>query len=128
MAVRKLYGSLITTYRCNAKCIMCDCFKFPTKVDEEWKVDIIEKLPEMSFTNITGGEPFIRQDLPEIVSALYKKTDRIVISTNGFFTEKIINLCEKFPKIGIRISIEGMQETNDAIGVLKTDFQGDMEH
>ena len=122
MAKRKLYGSLITTYRCNAKCNMCDCFKHPTLSDEEWKIEIIEKLPEMSFTNITGGEPFIRKDLPEIVSALYKKTNRIVVSTNGYFTDRIIDLCKEFPKIGIRISIEGMQETNDAIRGIKDGF------
>lgn len=46
---------------------------------------------------------------------LYKKSDRIVISTNGYFTDRIIELCKKFPKLGIRISIEGMQATNDAI-------------
>ncbi len=64
----------------------------------------------MYFTNITGGEPFIRMDLKEIVRELYKKSDRIVISTNGFFTDRIIDLCNEFPQIGIRISIEGYQQ------------------
>lgn len=115
MARRKLYGSIIVTYRCNAKCNMCDCFKDPTRPEEEIDLDIIRKLPEMAFTNITGGETFIRKDLREIVSELYKKTDRIVISSNGYFTDRIIELCKEFPQIGIRISIEGLQETNDAI-------------
>jgi len=122
MASRKLFASLITTYRCNAKCNMCDCFRFPTNPDEEWKVDLIDKLPEMAFTNITGGEPFIRKDLPEIIRAVSKKTNRIVISTNGYFSDRIIALAEEFPKIGIRISIEGMQETNDAIRGIKDGF------
>ena len=43
----------------------------------------------MYFTNITGGEPFIRTDLKDIVRELYKKSDRIVISTNGFFTDPL---------------------------------------
>ncbi len=43
----------------------------------------------MAFTNITGGEPFIRRDIPDIVRELYKKSDRIVISTNGYFTDRI---------------------------------------
>jgi len=115
MSNRKLHGSLITTYRCNAHCNMCDCFKNPTKPQEEWTVDLIEKLPEMAFTNITGGETFIRKDVADIVRGLYKKTDRIVISTNGYFTDRIIELCEEFPQVGIRISIEGLQETNDTI-------------
>ena len=115
MSKRKLYGSIIITYRCNAHCNMCDCFKDPTKPEDEISLDLIKKLPEMAFTNITGGEPFIRKDIADLVTELYKKTDRIVISTNGYFTDRIIDLCKKFPKIGIRISIEGLQETNDAI-------------
>ncbi|MBQ5755469.1 MAG: radical SAM protein, partial [Oscillospiraceae bacterium] len=115
MAKRTLYGTVIVTYRCNAKCNMCDCWKDPSRPEDEIQMDVIKKLPEMAFTNITGGEPFIRKDLPEIVEELYKKSDRIVISTNGYFTDRIIELCKKFPKLGIRISIEGMQATNDAI-------------
>ena len=111
MAKRTLYGTVIVTYRCNAHCNMCDCFRDPTKPEEEITLDIIKKLPEMAFTNITGGEPFIRKDIPEIVRELYKKSDRIVISTNGYFTDRIIALCKEFPKVGIRISIEGLQET-----------------
>ena len=115
MARRTLYGTVIVTYRCNARCNMCDCFKDPTKPEEEITLEDIKKLPEMAFTNITGGEPFVRQDIPEIVRELYKKSDRIVISTNGYFTDRIIALCKEFPKVGIRISIEGLQKTNDAI-------------
>lgn len=115
MSKRTLYGTVIVTYRCNAHCNMCDCFKDPTRPEEEITLGVIKKLPEMAFTNITGGEPFIRKDIPEIVRELYKKSDRIVISTNGYFTDRIIALCKEFPKVGIRISIEGLQETNDAI-------------
>ena len=115
MAKRTLYGTVIVTYRCNARCNMCDCFKDPTRPEEEITLDDIKKLPEMAFTNITGGEPFVRQDIPDIVRELYKKSDRIVISTNGYFTERILNLCKEFPQVGIRISIEGLQETNDKI-------------
>jgi len=102
---------------------MCDCYKDPTKPGEEITLDDIKKLPDMSFTNITGGEPFIRQDIPEIVEELYKKSDRIVISTNGYFSDRIIDLCERFPKVGIRISIEGLQKTNDEIRGIPNGFE-----
>ena len=46
---------------------------------------------------------------------LRKKSDRIVISTNGFFTDRILDLCREFPDIGIRISIEGLEQTNNEI-------------
>ena len=111
----KLHGSIIVTYRCNAKCNMCDVWHYPTKPSEEIGPDVIKKLPEMFFVNVTGGEPFVRQDLPEIIRVLRKKARRIVISTNGFFTERIIELCQRYPDLGIRISIEGLEEANDLI-------------
>ncbi len=123
MGKRYLYGTVIVTYRCNARCNMCDCYKDPTKPSEEITLETIKKLPEMEFTNITGGEPFIRKDLPEIVRELYKKTNRIVISTNGYFKDRIIELCKEFPEIGIRISIEGLQQTNDSIRGIPNGFE-----
>lgn len=120
--MKKLNGTIIVTYRCNARCTMCNRYKAPSKQDEEISLETIRKLPPMYFTNITGGEPFIRTDLKEIVHELYKKSERIVISTNGFFTERIVNLCKEFPNIGIRISIEGMEETNNKIRGLSDGF------
>ena len=92
MAEKKLNGTVIVTYRCNARCSMCNRYKAPSKPEEEISIETIKKLPKMYFTNITGGEPFIRTDLKDIVRELYKKSDRIVISTNGFFTDRIVDV------------------------------------
>ena len=62
-------------------------------------------------------------DLKDIVRELYKKSDRIVISTNGFFTDRIVDLCKEFPQIGIRISIEGLEQTNNEIRGLQDGYQ-----
>lgn len=124
---KKLNGTVIITYRCNAKCNMCNRYMAPSMPEEEISIETIKKLPEMYFTNITGGEPFIREDLKEIVRELKKKSDRIVISTNGFFTDRIIDLCTDFPEIGIRISIEGMEKTNNEIRGLDDGFKKGLE-
>ena len=120
--MKKLNGTVIVTYRCNARCNMCNRYKKPSLAEEEISLDTIKKLPPMYFTNITGGEPFIRTDLKDIVRELCKKSDRIVISTNGFFTDRILDLCKEFPQIGIRISIEGLEETNNKIRGLEDGF------
>ena len=122
MAEKKLNGTVIVTYRCNARCTMCNRYKAPSRPDEEISLETIKKLPKMYFTNITGGEPFIREDLPDIVRELYKKSDRIVISTNGYFTDRIIALAEEFPEVGIRVSIEGLEQTNNEIRGLPNGF------
>lgn len=122
-SIKKLNGTVIVTYRCNARCSMCNRYKAPSRPEEEISIKVIRKLPKMYFTNITGGEPFIRKDLKEIVHELYKKSDRIVISTNGFFTDRIIELCKEFPNIGIRISIEGLEKTNNEIRGLENGYR-----
>ena len=122
MAEKKLNGTVIVTYRCNARCAMCSRYKAPSRPEEEISIETIRKLPPMCFTNITGGEPFIRTDLKDIVRELSKKSDRIVISTNGFFTDRIVELCRQFPNVGIRISIEGLEQTNNDIRGLPDGF------
>ena len=105
--------SVITTYRCQMRCKMCSIWKFPTDEKKEITPKDLEKLSSLKFANVTGGEPFQRRDLEDIVSVLFTKAERVVISTSGWHYQKIIKLAEKFPKIGIRVSIEGLSQAND---------------
>jgi len=115
-------AAIITTYRCNARCQMCNIWKFSTKKEEEFKPKILNKLPRLSFCNITGGEPFLRDDIEEIIHILKKRAKRIVISTNGYLTDKIVNIAKKNRDIGIRISIEGLPVANDELRRIKGGF------
>ncbi len=105
--------SIITTYRCQMRCKMCDIWENPTDSKREIQAKELEILPKFKFVNITGGEPFVRRDLQDIVEVMYRKSDRIVISTSGWHTDRIIKMAERFPNIGIRVSIEGLSQKND---------------
>jgi Fe-coproporphyrin III synthase len=114
---------ICVTYRCNAKCHMCNIWKYPTTKNKEISPHDLEKLPSgLAFANITGGEPFLREDIEELVKVVLKKTKRLVISTNGYFTEKIVALSKKHPTIGFRVSIEGLPKANDELRGLKDGF------
>ena len=102
--------SIITTYRCPMQCKMCNIWKNPTDPRLEIQPEELEILPHVKFINITGGEPFIREDLDKIVEVAFRKAPRVVISTSGWFEERVLELARKFPKIGIRISIEGLSQ------------------
>lgn len=97
------------------RCAMCNIWKNPTDKATEIKALDLKSLPQLKFINLTGGEPFIREDLAEIVEECYKHTKRIVISTSGWFEDRVIALAKKFPNIGIRISIEGLSRKNDEL-------------
>lgn len=115
---------LIVTYRCNAKCYMCNTWQHPSKKEEEYGPELVDKLPEgLDFINITGGEPFLRKDIDEIVEKALKKTKRLVISSNGYFTDRIVKLFKRFGnRVGIRISIEGLPAANDELRGIKNGF------
>ena len=106
---------IIVTYRCPMQCQMCDIWKNPTQKDKEITLAEIEKLPSVKFINITGGEPFVREDLEDIIEIAFHKSPRVVISTSGWFEERIIKIAKRFPNIGIRISIEGLSQKNDEL-------------
>lgn len=97
------------------QCQMCNIWRNPSDKERELKASDLTSLPRLKFINITGGEPFVREDLAEIVEECYRHTDRIVISTSGWFEERVIELARRFPRIGIRISIEGLSSKNDEL-------------
>jgi len=102
---------------------MCNTWQFPTDPEKEIGPEIVAKLPAgLKFINITGGEPFLRDDLEAIISTVLPKTERLVISSNGYYTDKMIDLAKKFPTIGVRISIEGLPEANDRLRGLPNGF------
>jgi len=117
-----LEAAIITTYRCNAKCHMCNIWKHPTSPSDEIRPEMLEKLPRLKFCNITGGEPFLRHDISDIISIMRRKSQRVVVSTNGYFTEKILDIAAKYKDVGFRISIEGLPSANDELRGLKDGF------
>ena len=79
---------------------------------------------------ISGGEPFLRDDLPEICEIFYRhnKICHIHLPTNGFNTERIVNrtraILQKCPHINLTIglSLDGLRATHDAIKGVKGSF------
>lgn len=108
-------ASIILTYRCPMRCQMCNIWANPTRREEELKAEDLKCLPQLKFINLTGGEPFVRDDLADIVEECYRHSPRIVISTSGWLEERVVELAKKFPQIGIRISIEGLSRKNDEL-------------
>lgn len=115
-------GLIAVTYRCNAKCHMCNTWQFPSEPQEEVRADDLRSLPHLSFANITGGEPFIRADLAEIIEVVRSKADRVVISTNGYFTDRVLEVAKRWPDLGFRVSLEGLPAANDELRGLKDGF------
>lgn len=59
MAEKKLNGTVIVTYRCNARCSMCNRYKAPSKPEEEISIETIKSyqrctLPTSQVVNLSS--------------------------------------------------------------------------
>ncbi|RPJ42320.1 MAG: radical SAM protein, partial [Candidatus Latescibacterota bacterium] len=110
MPKRPIDVVLATTYRCNARCIMCNIWKNPSENDllpEEYRF-----LPtSLRYVNVSGGEPFLRDDIPEIVRVVKERapSSEIIISSNCFLPDRVERSMREAlkidPTIGVGISI-----------------------
>jgi MoaA/NifB/PqqE/SkfB family radical SAM enzyme len=118
---------LYVTSRCNATCDHCFYWKELNRPEDEIQIPEFEKLaesiPPFEFLVMTGGEPFLRKDVDEIVGAFAKrdKCHTFQFNTNGF-TPKLIekrvrDICERFPdrRFQVMCSLDGYQETHNKI-------------
>lgn len=78
---------LAITYRCNNDCTHCYNARertFPELETKDW-IQIIDQLWHLGIPHIvfTGGEPTLREDLPELIAHAEKKGQITGINTNG---------------------------------------------
>ncbi len=114
---------LVLTYRCNSRCVMCGIWEGDQSGKGELTPDEYARiLPDsLLYVNLTGGEVFLRNDLPEVVAAVRSAAPRarIVISTNGLQprrTQKMLPaILAADPGIGFAISIDGEPEVHDKV-------------
>ena len=100
--------------------MMCGIWK--SKSRKELEPSQYSKLSRSITTiNISGGEPFLRRDLVEVIKTIHSVVPnaRLVFSTNGLLTEEIVARLEEIrsihKKIGIGVSIDGLEEVHDRI-------------
>ncbi len=107
---------LAVTYRCNSRCETCDIWK--KDASSEIAPDDFRRLPDgLRNINISGGEPFLRDDLVDIVRVLREKYPKacLVISTNGLTPERIEREVRKMERVGVRVSIDAVGALNDEV-------------
>src|SRR3989344_2469739 len=109
------------TDACNYKCKHCYLENIPEKneMDYEEVMGIFSnsKLLKDTRIGISGGEPFTKKDIVEILSGLSKLGYKLEITTNGAFPERIGDFLmdSDTTKVDIAISIDGLKDINDGI-------------
>jgi MoaA/NifB/PqqE/SkfB family radical SAM enzyme len=115
------------TERCNLKCEHCFFWKEvdspgDTMTPAEWR-RVARHVGTPAMIALTGGEPFLREDLDEIAVGFAEETRPIglQITSNGFLPERVERttrrILESAPELhlGISISIDGPARVHDRI-------------
>lgn len=108
------------TYKCNSKCQMCDIWQIKDYAEIDAKEYL--KLPaSLRDINISGGEPFLRNDLITVIKNMKIACPRanLIISSNGLATESIENKMREIlkvePDMGVAVSLDGAGPIHDKI-------------
>lgn len=120
-------ANFAVTYRCTSRCQNCNIWQKPP--ENELTLDEIAQFFTTNkdlFRNVksiqlTGGEPFLREDLPEIANIVSKTIPECMvwIPTNGLDPELVTSQCQQMlfngVKLGVSVSIDGISQMHDII-------------
>lgn len=125
------YIRLELTHKCNLNCIMCPAFlRTPRAGENELELDEIKKIiDELSgyapkpYVSVSGGEPFLRRDIFEILKYLEARGLKYKVLTNAttLFPGVADRLKELSPDI-FQVSLDGPQQIHDRIRQLPGAF------
>jgi len=106
---------------------MCDVWRKPP--GQELKPQDYSRLPKsIKYINITGGEPFLRDDLADVIRVMHESclTPKMDISTNGLLPARIEQQMKEIlkigAKVGVRVSVDGIGEHHDKVRGVENAF------
>jgi len=90
---------------------------------EEWERVFVKLGRGPVYLTFTGGEPFLRKDLADMVLSAYRhcRPSVVTIPTNGLLTQRIADQVERMAagapraSIGINLSLDGVGQEHDEI-------------
>ena len=122
------------TKQCNLKCVHCYAHAKNIPSDNELTTKegkkLIDDLAQFGVPVLlfSGGEPLMRDDLPELAAYAVEKGMRAVISTNGtLITEAIAKTLKKIGLSYVGISLDGMEDIHDRFRGVKGAFKSAMK-
>ena len=126
-----MIANLAITYRCNSRCTTCNIWKIQDPQKDELTLGEIDSffqenrefLKDVQSIQITGGEPYLREDLTEIIKKIHKALPMCTywIPTNSLLPREICDTTREMLDeldgrgLGVSVSIDGDSEMHNHI-------------
>jgi MoaA/NifB/PqqE/SkfB family radical SAM enzyme len=122
------------TSRCNNRCSHCFYWQDLDNGADELTLEeigvIAASLRHPVHLSLTGGEPFLRQDVAEICRIFQERNNcrMISLATNGYNTDRSVAACGEILQLplealSVQVSLDGLEETHNRIRGVKDGFQ-----
>jgi Fe-coproporphyrin III synthase len=125
------------TYRCQYRCKTCNIWRRTTdgELTTGEILQFIRQTPGVSWVDMTGGEIFLRKDIGELLETMatsWKDLLLLHFPTNGFLTDRIVEVCERLaarggPQIIVTVSIDGDESLNDETRGIRGGYRRQIE-
>jgi MoaA/NifB/PqqE/SkfB family radical SAM enzyme len=102
-----------TNFRCNFRCLTCNVYerKVTELTAEEWERVFVSMGTAPTWMTFSGGEPFIRRDLPDIILSAIRHCQPAIVNipTNGWYTKQVLagveRICTASPDTQLVINL-----------------------
>ncbi len=117
---RPSWCTYLVTYRCNARCQMCDSWRIRPgdELTPPQVAEVFGKIGRLDVVRLTGGEPFLRADMLEIAEGVLARSNPgvIHITTNGSFPQRVLEFVQRFSRaarLRFMVSFDGQKDEHD---------------
>ena len=121
---RPRYVIFYVTSKCNLRCRHCFYLEELGKHEDlalEEVQQVAEKLNPLDFVRLTGGEPFLRKDLAEVIEAFHKRAGvgRMGMISNATLPDRMPDMInEVFQRcpdltLDLGVSVDGLADVHD---------------
>jgi len=123
---------------CNMKCEHCFYWKElnqPNDLTLDEIVTLSKELGPIENLNLSGGEPFLREEFATICRQFIRQNGvkEIYVPTNGYFADRTVNALREVLKekdlrlFGVELSLDGMPAFHDEFRKTRNSFRKAME-
>jgi MoaA/NifB/PqqE/SkfB family radical SAM enzyme len=129
---RPFLMTVVVTHRCNSRCVMCNLWeekRSPMLSLDEYRQIFRKPFPFVRVLTLTGGEPTLRSDLPDIfetIRAASPRLEHVELASHGMNVDRTLEQVEtmvgtasrnpgRLRRFNLQLSLDGVGEGHNNV-------------